>query len=166
MPERSLGKILRQIHEQNKTERDAELAKRSETDAELVDEATGRPLQPIGDYDGDPELDKLSVRIRLLPKAHFMRWLEESADGETMSATLERMRTLVRMAVPHVAGFVDENGEAFAMGSPDADGLLDAAELDALDGAGLIPPLFQAARYLQLLPGNDARRCGLPAPSI
>ena len=135
--------------------------------AELVE---GNALEPLPEYEADPALDGIVVTMAVVADADRRMWTAETAaawdrvrlarmgnDPVAAQAALNQLDAIagkvVAAVVVDVAGAVDLEGKSVA---------------DAMPGlvlAGLLAPLYTAARYFLDLPAPKAVRCGLPPQS-
>lgn len=172
---RSLGQMLREQHEHRRAQVLAERAHREERDVPLDDREPGSsgpgPLEDSGPYDGDASLDGVLVALRVVPYASLQE-IELEIVGERptedrraiVQADLRLravMRELVAAAVVRVEGLEDDAGPC----TMPARESLSQDELDALETAGLLLPLFSVARAYQYLTGERRKNFGGPRPS-
>ena len=134
---------------------------------ELVEHTSGNALEPIGDFEPDPAVDGIVVTMQIVADADRRMWQAET------SACWERVR-LARIAgdvVGSQRALVDLDaiaGRVVAAVVVDVGGTLDLegkSVADAVPGlvlAGLLAPLYTAARHFLELPAPKAVRCGLP----
>jgi putative component of toxin-antitoxin plasmid stabilization module len=137
---------------------------------ELVEMTEGHALEPIGDYEPDAALDGIIVTMAVVADADRRMWSAETAaawdrvraarlSGDTIAAqcALNDLDTIaakvVGAVVVDISGAVDLEGKTVVEAMP------------ALVLAGLLAPLYQAARYFLDLPAPKAVRCGLPPQS-
>lgn len=133
----------------------------------IVELTEGNALEPLGDYEPDPAIDGITVTMQVVADADRRMWQAETA------ACWERVRAasdpvarqtalneLDAIAAKVVAAVVVEIG-----GAIDLDGKSVSDAMPALVLAGLLSPLYQAARYFLELPAPKAVRCGQPLPS-
>jgi hypothetical protein len=134
---------------------------------ELVEHTSGNALEPIGDFEPDPAVDGITITMQIVADADRRMWQAET------SACWERVR-LARIAgdvVGSQRALVDLDaiaGRVVAAVVVDVGGTLDLegkSVADAVPGlvlAGLLAPLYTAARHFLELPAPKAVRCGLP----
>jgi hypothetical protein len=137
---------------------------------ELVEMTEGHALEPIGDYEPDAALDGIIVTMAVVADADRRMWSAETAAawdrvraarvaGDLIAAqnALNDLDTIaskvVGAVVVDISGAVDLEGKTVVEAMP------------ALVLAGLLAPLYQAARYFLDLPAPKAVRCGLPPQS-
>lgn len=165
----SLGEVLRAQHEDARAFIDAEIKARTESRAPLVDESTGRPIEPLGAFAADPALDGVRVVVRIVSEPQRAAW------ALAYSAAVKRYTEAADDAAKHAS---DEDawrimGEVVAAAVHRLDGVEGLGDgptaiadaCDAMRAAGLLAPLFRAVRYLQGLPRPKALRCGAPQRS-
>lgn len=134
---------------------------------ELLALVAGHELAPIDEYEPDPALDGIMVTMQVLADADRRMWSAETTAAwkrvEVAAdpvAKQEALNTLDAIAAKVVASVVVEIG-----GTVDLEGKSVSDAMPALVLAGLLAPLYQAARYFLELPAPKAVRCGLPPQS-
>jgi len=134
---------------------------------ELLALVAGHELAPIDEYEPDPALDGIMVTMQVLADADRRMWSAETTAAwkrvEVAAdpvAKQEALNTLDAIAAKVVASVVVEIG-----GTVDLEGKSVSDAMPALVLAGLLAPLYQAARYFLELPAPKAVRCGQPLPS-
>ncbi len=142
----------------------AKVAEKARAIVELVD---GHALEPIDEYQPDPDLDGVMVTMQVVADADRRMWTAETTAAwmrvETAADPVAKQKALNELdaiAAKVVAAVVVEIG-----GSVDLEGKSVADAMPALVLAGLLSPLYQAARYFLELPAPKAVRCGQPLPS-
>ena len=150
------------------TKRDS--AKVAEKARAIVEMTEGHALEPIGDYEPDPALDGIIVTMAVVADADRRMWSVETAAawdrvraarvaGDLIAAQ-NALNDLDTIAAKVVGAVVVDLG-----GAVDLEGKTVVEAMPALVLAGLLAPLYQAARYFLDLPAPKAVRCGLPPQS-
>jgi hypothetical protein len=136
----------------------------------LLDATDGNALEPIGEYEANPDLDGITVTMQVIADSERRMW------GAQMQAQWAAVRD-ARMAGDPVAAQramneIDRIGEAMtAAVVVEIKGVegLKATVAESMPGlamVGLSGPLFSAARYFLELPAGKAVLCGQPPPSM
>lgn len=168
---RSLQECLREMHDDERARRLAEIDRRT-FNGSLHNEPSG-PIVDPGPYVPNPALDGISIRVRVLDARRadilnaqhakalkrYLKADEQPEDvrddvvvAEAKGAVFDARRTYVAETI---AGIEGVEGVQIASGGALSDGTL-----DALERAFLINPLYSAARFIQGLDAKKAARCG------
>lgn len=149
------------------TERDsATVARESRILAELTD---GHALEEVGPYEPDPALDGIVVTMQVVADADRRLWNAETqaqwarvrecrVDGDMVGAQ-QALNALDAIAARVVSAIVVEVQGVEGMKATVAE------SMPGLVLAGLLAPLYQAARHFLELPVGKAVRCGLQQQS-
>lgn len=142
-------------------------AKVEQKAVEILALVSGHALEPIDEYQPDPDLDGIMVTMQVVADADRRMWQAETAAcwervraASDPVARQQALNDLDAIAAKVVAAVVVEVG-----GSLDLQGKSVSDAMPALVLAGLLSPLYQAARYFLELPAPKAVRCGQPLPS-
>jgi hypothetical protein len=134
---------------------------------ELVEATEGHAIEPVGDYEQNAAVDGVVVTMQVVADADRRMWQAET------SACWDRIR-LARIAGDHVGAQQALNdmdavaAKVVAAVVVEIGGAVDLQSksvADAMPGlvlAGLLAPLYTAARHFLELPAPKALRCGLP----
>ena len=136
----------------------------------LLEATDGNALEPLPEYAPDPALDGIMVTMQVVADADRRMWTAETAacweritkaraEGDHVAAT----RHLVELDA--IAGRVVVAVVVDVGGSLDLEGKSIAEAVPALHLAGLLAPIYHAARHFLELPSPKAVRCGLPPQS-
>lgn len=149
------------------TERDsATVARESRILAELTD---GNALEEVGPYEPDPALNGIVVTMQVVADADRRLWNAETqaqwarvrecrVAGDLVGAQ-SALNALDAIAARVVSAIVVEVAGVEGMKATVAE------SMPGLVLAGLLAPLYQAARHFLELPVGKAVRCGLQQPS-
>lgn len=164
--EKNLGQVLRERWNDNRAHVLSAIDKRTKAGVPL-DDGDG-PLRDPGEYDGDPELDDVTIEVVALSVADHQsvtsRLVEASraiegktgADGDAArAAEMLVVREALDLSLRKVAGMTDSDGAKVSARHPLSDN--DWAMLGA---SGLITPLLSACMYVQGLRGAKKKTCG------
>ena len=139
------------------------LAKEARALAEMTE---GNALEPVGDYVPDPDLDGIVVTMRVIADADRRLWNAETqaqwarvrdarVKGDLMDAQ-RALNELDAIAARVVGAVVVEVQGVEGLKATVAE------SMPGLTLAGLLAPLYTAARHFLDLPAPKALRCGLP----
>lgn len=146
------------------TERDsATVAREARMLAELTE---GNAIEEVGPYEPDPALDGIVVTMQVVADAERRLWNAETqaqwarvrdcrVAGDMVGAQ-QALNALDAIAAKVVAAIVVEVAGVEGMKATVAE------SMPGLTLAGLLAPLYQAARHFLELPVGKAVRCGLP----
>jgi hypothetical protein len=136
---------------------------------ELVVATDGNAIEPLGDFVPDPDLDGIIVTMRVVDDATRRLWNAQTQaawigvrgalagdDVVARRAAYDRLEAVYESVILGVVAKLDG-----------LQGLRDtvAESMPALRLAGLLVPLYTAARHFLELPPGKALRCGLQQPS-
>lgn len=136
---------------------------------ELVVATDGNAIEPLGDFMPDPDLDGIVVTMRVVDDATRRLWNAQTQaawigvrgalageDVVARRAAYDRLEAVYEAVILGVVAKLDG-----------LQGLRDtvAESMPALRLAGLLVPLYTAARHFLELPSGKALRCGLQQPS-
>lgn len=166
--EKNLGKVLRERWDDNRAHVLAAIDKRKKAGAPL-DDGDG-PLRDPGEYDGDPELDDVTIEVVALSVADHQsvtsRLVEASraiegktgADGDAArAAEMVVVREALDLSLRKVAGMTGSDGEKVVVRCPP----LNDDDWKMLGASGLITPLLSACMHVQGLRGAKKKTCGV-----
>ena len=164
-PWRNLGAMLRTAHEERRTSINDQIAQRTENGIPLDDsEPEGaEPLTEVGEYDGDASYDEVKLRLRVINTAEgdqiVADWLAaiEESGGTVTAAVRKHWAAFVRLSL--VAFEITTTGEEYLCED------VGDAELCWLGDAGLMVPVFAAARGLYHLTIDQRGNYGASPPS-
>lgn len=160
---RSLGGILRErwrALQESQAQRLARQEKLNTPD----EEPTAREA-PLGDYDGDPGLDGVTVEFAALSRVEFdafeLRFRESIIPSTDESeGRAEVTRDFVAKSLRSIEGLERADGSPIQIDCPPSPGHLDLLENNKLTDA-----LFMAGMHLHLLSGEEKKTCGALGPS-
>jgi hypothetical protein len=130
----------------------------------------GNAIEPLGDYQPDPELDGIMLTMRVVDDATRRLWTAKTqAAWMSIRSSLKTDDVMTRREAYDRLEAVYE--EVIVGVVAKLDGLQGlkatvAESMPALRLAGLLVPLHTAARYFLELPPGKALRCGQQPPSI
>lgn len=141
----------------------AKIAREARALAEMTD---GNALEEVGPYEPDPALDGIVVTMQVVADAERRLWNAETqaqwarvrecrVAGDLVGAQ-GALNALDAIAAKVVAAIVVEMQGVEGMKTTVAE------SMPGLVLAGLLAPLYQAARHFLELPVGKAVRCGLP----
>lgn len=144
----------------------AKIAREARALAEMTD---GNALEEVGPYEPDPALDGIVVTMQVVADADRRLWNAETQAqwarvrdcrilGDLVGAQ-QALNALDAIAAKVVAAVVVEVQGVEGMKATIAE------SMPGLVLAGLLAPLYQAARHFLELPPGKAVRCGLQQPS-
>lgn len=139
--------------------------------ATMMAMTSGNKLEPIGDFEADPDLEGVAVEFVVMSDADRRMCLAQVADGwrairdaHIRGASQVEMRTLDEAVVQAQERMVGL-GVARVLGL-DGGPVLDVpAATPAIRRGGLLGPLYLATSHMQGLSAKKALRFGQPAPS-
>jgi len=136
---------------------------------ELVAATEGNALEPLGEYQPDPDLDGIVVTMRIVDDATRRLWAAKTqAAWMAIRAALAGDDVIARRdAYARLEGVYEEVIAGTVARLDGLQGLRDsmAESMPALRLAGLLVPLHAAARHFLELPPGKALRCGQQPPS-
>lgn len=141
----------------------AKIAREARALAEMTD---GNALEEVGPYEPDPALDGIVITMQVVADADRRLWNAETqaqwarvrecrVAGDLVGAQAA-LNALDAIAAKVVAAIVVEVAGVEGMKATVAE------SMPGLVLAGLLAPLYQAARHFLELPVGKAVRCGLP----
>lgn len=157
-PQRSLGAMLRQVHDDNRQRTLDEIKQRTSQGVPL-DDGDG-PLVDPGEYKGSPDLDGVMVSFRSVSAADVAKAelaISAAIEADSNADLLRAMRCYVSAIACNLNGLADEDG-AFGID------VLTPAAMDTIESAGLLLPLYQACKVYQYLPGAKKKIYGSAQP--
>lgn len=132
----------------------------------IVDAVAGNTLEPLPEYQPDPALDGIVVTMKIAGDADRRRWVAEVAKAwQAVDESRQRGDAVeVAQALSALDAVCSDVVAAVVVKIEGIEGLADtvAASMPGLVGAGLLSPLYAAARHFLELPPGKAVRCGLP----
>lgn len=135
----------------------------------LVAATEGNALEPVGDFVAEPDHDGIVVTFRVVDEATRRDWnARTQAAWLAIRAALRTDDMVARREAYHRLESVYEQVVIGVVAKLDGlQGLKStvAESMPALRLAGLLVPLYSAARHFLELPPGKALRCGLPALS-
>jgi hypothetical protein len=131
--------------------------------------AEGNALEPLPPYEPSPDVEGIIVTMRIVDDATRRLWtaqtqaawlaIRDAAKTDDIMARRDAYDRLERVYEEVVCGVVAKLDGLQGLRDSVAD------SMPALRLAGLLVPLYTAARHFLELPPGKALRCGQPAPS-
>lgn len=136
---------------------------------ELVEMCEGNALEEVGEYEPDPSVEGITVTMQIVADADRRMWNAETAAqwAKVREARLGGDLVAAQVALNELDSIAARVVCAVVVDIQGVEGLKAsvAESVPALVLAGLLGPLYGAARhFLELSPGK-AVRCGLPPQS-
>lgn len=166
---RNLDLLLRASYDDHRAARSAEIARRTKDRIPLDG------LEPLPEYDAEPDLASIHVRLRHLSAEEFRDLMngihaspDDTPEGKRLHAQsqIREIRQLVARVVGEVKGLTTHNddGEEVELVLVAGDRTMPEEQLDLLHENGLLFVLFSVARDFQRLTSAEKKVCGLPRP--
>lgn len=165
---RNLDRLLRDSYDNHKTMRQAEIDRRTKDNVPLDG------LEPLPEYDAEPDLESVYVRLRHLSAEEFQALYSGIQAGPDTTpeerrmhalSQVEAVRALVARVVVEVKGLVTEEagGEVGLVLVAGDDGM-PKEQVALLEDNGLLWVLFSVSRDFQRLSGAEKKAYGSPRP--